>query len=67
MANTATITRTDYKNLVREQSFILRELAQVKAKIAALGSLRKFEALAARGKKFAKKAGITRADVLRAD
>ncbi|MBI2623252.1 MAG: hypothetical protein HYW65_01595 [Candidatus Liptonbacteria bacterium] len=67
MANNATITRTDYRNLLMEQSLILRELAQVKAKIAVVGSLRKFEALAKRGRKFAKKAGISQSDVLRAD
>ncbi len=61
------MTQVQFKNLEKNQIKILQELAQLKAKIVAFDALRRFEALAKRGRKFAKEAGIKPKDVLRDD
>ncbi|MBI4159896.1 hypothetical protein HY504_01890 [Candidatus Wolfebacteria bacterium] len=60
-------TQTLIRKLNQRQDQILEEMRQIKVKMRALGSLRRFEDLAKKGRKFAKEKGISRADVLRND
>lgn len=61
------MTQVEYQTLRRNQDAIRRELNALKAKIAALGSLARFDELARRGRRFARARGIALADVLRGD
>lgn len=56
-----------YKNVLKTQNIILEELKQLKIKITILGSLRHFENLTKKGRKFAQKKGIKFSDVLEND
>ncbi|MBI2047715.1 MAG: hypothetical protein HYT27_01110 [Parcubacteria group bacterium] len=51
----------------RSQGKILEELQQLKAKVKILASLKRFEALAEEGRRFARQKGIKLDDVLRGD
>ena len=53
--------------IAETQKFILKELGQLKARFALLGSLRRFEELSKEGRQFAKRKGITRKAVLQDD
>jgi hypothetical protein len=54
---------TSYKNILKKQDLILRELKELKT----LSILGHFDELAMRGRKFAKMRGIKRPDVLKND
>jgi hypothetical protein len=58
------MTRAALKDLVKRQDMILEELRQLKVKLKTLGSWRRFEELARKGRKFARAKGITPADVI---
>ncbi|GEM_PF-2711818 len=60
-------TKTLIRKLDQRQTKIFDEVRQIKAKIKILGSLRRFEDLAKKGKGFAKEKGISPADVLKND
>ena len=59
--------KTEYRNILKTQNIILKELNQLKTKLMILGSLRRFEDLAKKGRQFANKRGIKLADVLEND
>jgi len=61
------VAKTAYKTLPKNQGAIWEELKQIKAKMAILGSLRRFEEVAKRGRAFAKAKGIKQADVFNDD
>ena len=66
----ATITidkKIKYKDLFKQQNIILKELEQLKAKLAIVASLRRFEDLSKEGRKFAKIKSIEPVDVLKND
>lgn len=60
-------TQTLIRKIDRRQDLILEEMRQIKAKMKILGSLRRFEDLAKKGRKFAKEKGIKPADILKYD
>lgn len=60
-------TQTLVRKLNQRQNQIFEEVRQIKAKMRIFGSLRRFEDLVKRGRKFAKEKGITPADVLKND
>ena len=60
-------TQTLIRKLDQRQSQILKEIRQIQAKMRILGSLKRFEDLAKKGRVFAKRKGITPADVLKDD
>jgi hypothetical protein len=45
--------KTTYQNFLKTQNIILEELKELKTKIKILGSLRRFEELAKKGRDFA--------------
>jgi len=67
MKTSVTNQKTEYKNILKTQNIILEELKQLKNKMMILGSLRRFEDLARKGRQFAKKRGIKLSDVLEND
>lgn len=54
-------------DILNRQDRILDDLRVIKARMAVLGSLDRFEEVAKRGRKFAKEKGIKPSDVLRND
>jgi len=60
-------TQTLIRKLNQRQGQILEEMRQIKVKMKVLGSLRRFEDLAKKGRRFAKERGISPADVLKND
>lgn len=60
-------TQTLIRKINQRQNLILEEMRQLQTKIKILGSLRRFEDLAKKGRKFAKAKGIKPSDVLKND
>ena len=56
-------TKTEYRDILKKQDIILKELRQIKM----LNAVERFEKLAKRGRQFAKARKIKRGDVLRND
>jgi hypothetical protein len=59
--------KPNLQTLARGQAKILEELQVLRTKLQFLGSLRKFDELAKKGRGFAKKRGIKSQDVLQND
>jgi len=59
--------KTEYRDLVKTQDMILQELKQLKAKLMVLGSLKRFENIAEKGRDFAEKRNIKSEDVTEND
>ena len=57
----------DYQKLARNQAILSREVKQLKIKFDLLGSLKKFDRATKQLGAFARKKGITKADVLNDD
>lgn len=61
-----TLTKNKVNNRIQYKDF-LEEIRQIKTKMAILGSLKRFEDIAERGRKFAKKKKMRLPDVLKDD
>lgn len=59
--------KTKYEDVVKTQKTILDELRQINLKMRIMGSLREFEYLAEKGRKFAKIKKIKSSDILKND
>lgn len=58
-------TQTIIRKLNQRQNQLFEEVHQIKTKMRVLGSLRRFEELVQKGRKFAKERGIKPADILK--